>query len=74
LDIGYYPFVLKGKEFYRQKLTEILNHTLETDLPFAAAIAIRQISKLKKLLYILAKSVPFIPDGRHFHENGNPQY
>lgn len=62
LDIGYYPFVLEGKEFYRQKLTEILNHTLETDLPFTAAIAIRQISKLKKLLYLLAKSVPFIPD------------
>ncbi|MCL5674077.1 MAG: AAA family ATPase [Deltaproteobacteria bacterium] len=62
LDIGYYPFVLEGKEFYRQKLTEILNHTLETDLPFTAAIAIRQISKLKKLLYILAKSVPFIPN------------
>ena len=62
LDIGYYPFILEGKEFYRQKLTEILNHTLETDLPFTAAIAIRQISKLKKLLYLLAKSVPFIPD------------
>ena len=62
LDIGYYPFVFEGKEFYKQKLTEILNHTLETDLPFTAAIAIRQISKLKKLLYLLAKSVPFIPD------------
>ncbi len=62
LDIGYYPFVFEGKEFYKQKLTEILNNTLETDLPFTAAIAIRQISKLKKLLYLLAKSVPFIPD------------
>ena len=62
LEYGYYPFILEGKEFYRQKLAGILNQILEVDLPFASSIPPRQISKIKKLLYLLAKSVPFTPD------------
>ncbi|WP_291323441.1 AAA family ATPase [Desulfonatronospira sp.] len=62
LDHGYYPFFLEGVDQYQLKLTAVMGQILEMDLPFAASIAIRQIGKLKKLLYLISTSVPMIPD------------
>lgn len=62
LRTGYYPFFLEGEALYRFKLREVINHVLEVDLPFVNRIEPRQISKIKKLLYLLATSVPFIPN------------
>lgn len=62
LQIGYYPFFLEGEALYKFKLREVINHILEVDLPFVNRIEPRQISKIKKLLYLLATGVPFVPN------------
>lgn len=58
LHYGYYPFFLEGKDVYSIKLSNVINHVLETDLPQARHIDLRQISKLKKLLAFLAVNSP----------------
>ncbi len=62
LHYGAYPFFLEGKESYHQKIIQILNTILESDLAYIENISIKEIKKLKKLLYLLAISVPFIPN------------
>ncbi|MEI7695580.1 MAG: AAA family ATPase [Chlorobium sp.] len=61
-QIGYYPFFLESPGTYLFRLREVINHILEVDLPMVNRIEARQISKLKKLLYLLATSVPFTPN------------
>jgi predicted AAA+ superfamily ATPase len=61
-QIGYYPFFLESQATYLFRLREVINHILEVDLPMVNRIEARQISKLKKLLYLLATSVPFSPN------------
>ena len=61
-QIGYYPFFLESPGTYLFRLREVINHILEVDLPLVNRIEARQISKLKKLLYLLATSVPFTPN------------
>jgi hypothetical protein len=62
LQTGYYPFFLEGEALYKFKVREVINHILEVDLPLVNRIEPRQISKLKKLLYLLATGVPFVPN------------
>ncbi|PHS56752.1 MAG: AAA family ATPase [Sulfurimonas sp.] len=62
LKYGSYPFILEDKDSYHQKIVQIINTILETDLPYINKINIAQIVKLKKLLYMLAINVPFIPN------------
>lgn len=62
LQGGYYPFFLEGESYYRLKVREVINHILEIDLPLINRIELRQISKIKKLLYLLSVSHPFVPN------------
>lgn len=62
LQGGYYPFFLEGESFYTFKVREVINHILEVDLPLVNRIEPRQISKIKKLLYLLSTGVPFVPN------------
>jgi len=62
LKYGAYPFVLEDKDSYYQKIIQIINIILESDLPYINKIEFTQILKLKKLLFLLAQSVPFIPN------------
>jgi hypothetical protein len=62
LQYGAYPFILEGKDTYHQKIIQMINLILETDLPYVNSIDVSQIVKLKKLLYLLATNVPFIPN------------
>ena len=62
LQYGSYPFILEDKETYHQKIIQMINLILETDLPYINKIEMQQIVKLKKLLYMLAINVPFIPN------------
>ncbi|TLU86014.1 MAG: AAA family ATPase [Chlorobium sp.] len=59
---GYYPFFLESSGTYPFRLREVINHILEVDLPYVNRIETRQLSKLKKLLFLLATSVPFTPN------------
>lgn len=60
LQSGYYPFFKESG--YNRRLLSILNQTLENDIPDFAQMNISTAHKLKKLLYIIAQSVPFKPN------------
>ena len=62
LEFGCYPFILEDKGSYHQRIIQVINLILESDLPHINKIEMQQIRKLKKLLYLLAVSVPFIPN------------
>ena len=60
LKRGYYPF---AKELgFEEKLRQIINLTLENDIPVFASLSASMGQKLKRLLTIIAKSVPFKPN------------
>jgi predicted AAA+ superfamily ATPase len=61
LKHGYYPYYKEDKMFYLQKLANTVNLVLETDLPAIEPIEMYSIRKIKKLLWIVSKSVPFTP-------------
>ena len=60
LKKGYYLFALE--EDFDLRLQQIVNQTLETDIPFYAGMNVSTGRKLKQLLAIIAKSVPFKPN------------
>lgn len=60
LKEGYYPYFMeKG---YAIRLKSVINRILEEDIPQFAELSVTSITKLKKLLYIIAQSVPFKPN------------
>ncbi len=59
LEYGYYPFYKQNINLYSQKLTEVLNIVLESDLPLVFKIDPSNINKLKKLLAMLCQSKPY---------------
>ena len=61
LKQGYYPYYKSDKRFYLSKLANTVNLILETDLPAVEKIEMYSIRKIKKLLWIISQSVPFIP-------------
>jgi len=69
LQYGAYPFILEDRESYHQKIIQIINLILESDLPFINKIEVQQIGKLKKLIYLLAVNVPFIPNIKDLSES-----
>ena len=60
LKRGYYPFVLEDD--FDVRLQQIINQTLESDIPQYADMNVSTGRKLKQLLAIIAKSVPFKPN------------
>ncbi|HKK62025.1 MAG TPA: AAA family ATPase [Bacteroidales bacterium] len=57
---GYYPFALEDD--FETRLQQVVNQTLETDIPVYAGMNIATGRKLKQLLAIIAQSVPFKPN------------
>jgi predicted AAA+ superfamily ATPase len=57
---GYYPFF--GEDNYLTRLNNVINQTLEVDIPLFARMNVSTAVKLKKLLYIVSRSVPFKPN------------
>jgi predicted AAA+ superfamily ATPase len=62
LQFGYFPFASENTNTYHLRLKEIVNVVLEADLPYIAEIDYSKIDKIKQLLYIISKSVPFKPN------------
>ncbi len=62
LKYGYYPFYNEQPDLYASRLNEIINMTLEIELPLLRKVDIAYIYKLKQLLVIISESVPFIPN------------
>ena len=57
---GYYPYFVQ-KEYY-SRLCKVVNRVTEVDIPMATGISVSTVAKLRKLLYIIIKSVPFKPN------------
>jgi len=62
LAYGAYPFTIEGQDTYHQRIIQIVNLIIETDLPYINPIQMGQIRKLKKFIYLLAVNVPFMPN------------
>ena len=62
IETGYFPFFLEGKENYKNKVREVINQVLESDLPYMAKISYSNVHKLKQLLYVISESAPFKPN------------
>lgn len=57
---GYYPFFRESD--YLLRLDNVINQTLEVDIPSFAVMNISTSRKLKKLMYVISRSVPFKPN------------
>jgi len=62
LRYGYYPYFLENKDNYLQRLSSTVNLILESDLPAVERMDYSTIHKIKKLLYVIATTVPFKPN------------
>ncbi len=65
LEYGYYPYFreYKNKELFHLTLEQNIHTTLESDLiAIYPSLSGNSINKIKKLLSIIAASVPFTPD------------
>lgn len=60
LKKGYYPYFKSSN--YLLRLQNVVNRVIETDIPATTGITISTVVKLKRLLYIIAQSVPFKPN------------
>lgn len=59
LQRGYYPF---GNGDINQYIQQMVNATIETDIPQCADMSVATARKLKRLLAIIAQSAPFKPN------------
>ncbi|MCL2511826.1 MAG: AAA family ATPase [Bacteroidales bacterium] len=62
LKEGYYPYYKEDREIYAERLLHTVNVILETDLPSVENIEIHTVKKIKQLLLIIARRVPFSPN------------
>ena len=61
LQRGYYPFTASDNDF-ASYVQQVVNVTLENDIPQYAELTIATVRKLKQLLGIIAQSAPFKPN------------
>ena len=57
---GYYPYF--QEDGYYLRLQAVINQVVDNDIPVFAEMTVSTAQKLKKLLYIIAQSVPFKPN------------
>lgn len=60
LKEGYYPYFQESGYYLR--LLSVINQVVDNDIPAFAEMTTSTAQKLKKLLYIVAQSVPFKPN------------
>ena len=62
LKTGYFPFYNEDPSSYYDRLNSIINVIIETDIPAVSEITFETSLKLKKLLAVIASTVPFVPN------------
>lgn len=62
LQYGAYPYSIENYNNYHQRLINTMLLTIETDLPAILNIDYSSVVKLKRLIYVIASSVPFKPN------------
>jgi uncharacterized protein len=61
-EVGYLPIFIEGEDTYLLKLNQIINTIIDSDLAYIAAYNSGTANKVKKLLAVIAESVPFKPN------------
>jgi predicted AAA+ superfamily ATPase len=62
LEVGYLPIIVEGEDTYLLKLNQIISTIVDTDLAYIASYNSGTATKVKKLLGVIAESVPFKPN------------
>jgi predicted AAA+ superfamily ATPase len=62
LKYGYLPFFIEDEQSYFIKLEQIVNTIVDSDLAYIAGFNSGTAAKIKKLLGVIAESVPFKPN------------
>lgn len=62
LKYGYFPYFIENQNFYLETLLKHTNLALEIDIPYINQIELKYLSKLRRLLHIIASETPFIPN------------
>ncbi len=62
LEVGYLPIVIEGEDTYLMKLKQVINTIVDIDLGYIASYNSGTAIKVKKLLGVIAESVPFKPN------------
>lgn len=62
IQAGYYPFAVEDERNFQQRMMQIINTIIESDIPAVNSIDYNAVLKMKKLLGIIAESVPFKPN------------
>jgi len=62
LQSGYYPFFIESERNYPDRLINILNLILENDVPTIFNIDYYSVMKIKKMLAVLSRIVPYKPN------------
>ena len=62
LEYGYYPFYKEGEASYFGKLNNVINLTLESDIPSVYKTEFKTVNKIKRLLYVISTSLPYQPN------------
>ncbi|MFV0592924.1 MAG: DUF4143 domain-containing protein, partial [Draconibacterium sp.] len=62
LKNGYFPYYMDDPNFYTDRLLKNINFALEIDVPYINQIEFKYLSKLRKLLHLLATETPFTPN------------
>ena len=60
--MGYLPIIAEGEDSYLLKLNQVINTIVDTDLAYIAGYNTGTATKVKKLLAVIAESVPFKPN------------
>lgn len=62
LQAGYLPVIAEGEDSYQLKLNQVINTIVEADLAYIIGYNTGTATKVKKLLGVIAESVPFKPN------------
>jgi len=62
IQTGAYPYFEGDKEAYYQQIMNTINLIMDIDIQSIEGVEYANISKFKRLLYILASNVPFTPN------------
>jgi predicted AAA+ superfamily ATPase len=62
LEVGYLPVIAEGEDTYLMKLKQVINTIVDIDLAYIASYNSGTAIKVKKLLGVIAESVPFKPN------------
>jgi predicted AAA+ superfamily ATPase len=68
LKVGAYPYYQNNEQEYYQQLLNTINLILDVDLQSITNIDYNNIAKFKRLLYVIATNVPFIPNIKKLSE------